>query len=105
METNEWHRRVCTSFISVTVIDAHLLHCECALDGETFNEFTHYLANDLIECGVTTSSQRQFLSCHPLETPQGPKRRWTPNSAMQQTPTKKRDNGKENERLPQTWCV
>ena len=57
LETKEWSKRVNLSALSVIVVDSFLACKGCTGVQETFNEFTHKLADELLEHNLTPKHQ------------------------------------------------
>ena len=56
--THDWSHRVNLSLLSMCVVDAFYVYRGCRENEETFNEFVHKMADEMIEYGLTTRYQR-----------------------------------------------
>ena len=103
--THDWSRRVNLSLLSVCIVDAFYVYRGCRELEETFNEFVHKLADEMIEYGLTTRYQRATANFGFGSAAESSKR--ARSSIVRLTPQKKRRTpdklGSGNSRK-QRWC-
>ena len=71
--------------LGITIVDSFLTHHGCTMQQETVNEFIHKLADEILECDLTTRHQRTSTAWNGFDLPK-PKR---PTNVIHLTPQKK----------------
>ena len=68
LETKKWSKHVNLSIMSMIIVDSFLVCKGCTGVKETFNEFIHKLADELLECNLTTRHQHLMSACNGFES-------------------------------------
>lgn len=111
LQTNDWAKRVCMSVFGMIVVDSYLARKECTGDEESFNDFIHKVADEMIDYDLTTRHQRETAGFQGYDTPM--KRcasessaviHLTPNKKMRPNPTTPTGRFNKGEARQQRWC-
>ena len=108
--TQDWAKRFNLSIFSMVVVDSFLAHKGCTGVEESFNEFIHKLADEMIDCQKTTRHQRAITVHNGFEAPRqkrSPVRsivHLTPNKRLCPAPTTPTGRDNKGQACLQKYC-